>query len=118
LARVHSAWQHFPEWPPLVLDDWRIEPTASDIWKIGSMMTTPWYLVSNVDDIPSPALLVYPDRVRANLDLMIEYAGGTDHLRPHVKTHKMSEIIAMQLGAGISKFKVATIAEAEMVAAA
>ena len=37
-------------------------------------------------------------------------------LRPHVKTHKMPEIIGMQLRHGIEKFKCATIAEAEMTA--
>lgn len=81
-------------------------------------MTTPWYLVENVDEVYSPALLVYPDRVQANLQRMIEYAGGTARLRPHVKTHKMAEVIEMQVAAGIDKFKVATFAEAEMVASA
>ncbi|MEK6238991.1 MAG: D-TA family PLP-dependent enzyme, partial [Planctomycetales bacterium] len=81
-------------------------------------MADKWYAVRNSDEIYSPALLVYPQRARANLKLMIEMAGGTDRLRPHVKTHKASEIIAMQLDAGITKFKVATFAEAEMVAEA
>jgi D-serine deaminase-like pyridoxal phosphate-dependent protein len=47
---------------------------------------------------------------------MIRYAGGTARLRPHVKTHKMAEVIRAQLEAGITKFKCATLAEAEMVA--
>ncbi len=47
---------------------------------------------------------------------MIRYAGGTSRLRPHVKTHKMPDVIQMQLAAGITKFKCATLAEAEMVA--
>lgn len=81
-------------------------------------MNEDWYVVSNLDEVYSPALLVYPDRVRQNVDTMIRYAGGTERLRPHVKTHKMAEVIAMQMGAGIDKFKVATFAEAEMVAAA
>ncbi len=37
-------------------------------------------------------------------------------LVPHVKTHKMAEIVKMQIDAGISKLKCATIAEAEMLA--
>jgi 3-hydroxy-D-aspartate aldolase len=36
----------------------------------------------------------------------------------HIKTHKTPEIVAMLLDAGITKFKCATIAEAEMVAMA
>ena len=37
-------------------------------------------------------------------------------LRPHVKTNKITEVCAMMMEAGISKFKCATIAEAEMLA--
>jgi D-serine deaminase-like pyridoxal phosphate-dependent protein len=81
-------------------------------------MTSAWYRVENVQTVDSPALLVYPDRVRENVRRMIEMAGGTARLRPHVKTHKMPQVIRMQLEAGIEKFKCATPAEAEMVARA
>ena len=47
---------------------------------------------------------------------MIDIAGNVDQLSPHVKTHKMSEIIKLQMKYGINKFKCATIAETEMVA--
>ena len=82
-------------------------------------MTIPspeWYTVSNIDEIPSPGLLVYPARVEENLRRMIAIAGGTSRLRPHMKTHKMPEIIRLHLAQGITKFKCATIAEAEMTA--
>jgi len=49
---------------------------------------------------------------------MIEMAGGFERLRPHIKTHKMAEMIRLQLALGINKFKCATLAEAEMAAAA
>jgi D-serine deaminase-like pyridoxal phosphate-dependent protein len=75
-----------------------------------------WYEVANVAEVDSPAMLVYPDRVRENVARMIRYAGGTARLRPHVKTHKMAEVIRLQMEAGITKFKCATLAEAEMVA--
>ena len=39
-------------------------------------------------------------------------------LRPHVKTHKTPQIVAMQVRRGITRCKCATIAEAEMSAAA
>ncbi len=77
-----------------------------------------WYRISNESEIPSPALLVYPDRIAENLRRMIALAGGSDLLRPHVKTHKMPEVIRLCLAAGIDRFKAATIAEAEMTAAA
>src|SRR5687767_766282 len=75
-----------------------------------------WYLVENVADLPSPALLVYPDRVESNIRRMIEIAGGVERLRPHMKTNKLREVVRMHLDLGITKFKCATIAEAEMAA--
>jgi D-serine deaminase-like pyridoxal phosphate-dependent protein len=75
-----------------------------------------WYLVNDVNEVISPSLLIYPERIEANIKKMIEIAGDVDRLRPHVKTHKMSEIIRLQLKYSINKFKCATISEAEMVA--
>ncbi len=77
-----------------------------------------WYEISNAADIPSPALLIYPDRIEENLRRMVAVAGGPERLRPHVKTHKMPEVIRLCIAHGIRKFKAATIAEAEMTAAA
>jgi D-serine deaminase-like pyridoxal phosphate-dependent protein len=81
-------------------------------------MSQPWYVFDEAQNVPSPALLVYRDRVDENLRRMIAMAGGVERLRPHVKTHKMAEIVGLKLAAGISKFKCATIAEAEMLARA
>jgi len=75
-----------------------------------------WHGVANEADIPSPALLVYPDRIRENIRRMVAMAGDVNRLRPHVKTNKMAEVTRMQLEAGLTRFKCATIAEAEMVA--
>ncbi|MEM1124964.1 MAG: D-TA family PLP-dependent enzyme [Bacteroidota bacterium] len=78
-----------------------------------------WYEVSNIDEIDSPALLVFSDRIQHNIDTMIAQVGGNpERLFPHVKTHKMAEVVKMQLQAGIDKFKCATIAEMEMTLAA
>jgi len=75
-----------------------------------------WYEIDDVENIISPALVVYPDRIEENIKLMIQIAGGTDSLRPHIKTHKIAELIEMQLRYDISKFKCATIVEAELLA--
>lgn len=75
----------------------------------------PWYAVGNLEQIASPALLVYRDRVEDNIRRMIARAGGTGRLRPHVKTHKMAEVARLHLLGGITRFKCATIAEAEML---
>lgn len=79
------------------------------------MPAKPWYILNNPEQTDSPALLVYPDRIRHNIDEMIHIAGTPDRLIPHVKTHKMSAIVKMQLEKGINRFKCATIAEAEML---
>ena len=60
-----------------------------------------WYHVFNVDGIASPALLVYLDRVDDNIREMIGIAGSVERLRPHVKTHKLPEVIRRQLVLGI-----------------
>lgn len=80
-------------------------------------MSHAWYHVENEADIPSPALLFFRSRIEHNLQLMLKIAGDPNRLRPHVKTHKTAEIIAMQLKLGITKFKASTIAESEMCAA-
>ncbi|MEO8820279.1 MAG: alanine racemase, partial [Ginsengibacter sp.] len=77
-----------------------------------------WYELNNPDEIDSPALLIYKNRVAFNIKTMINIAGDPKRLVPHVKTHKMTEVVKMQIAAGISQFKCATIAEAEMLAEA
>ena len=47
---------------------------------------------------------------------MIRMVGDVNRLRPHIKTHKTAEGIRLMMDAGISKFKCATIAEAELLA--
>lgn len=79
----------------------------------------PWHAIANADEVASPTVLVYPDRIEHNLRRMIELVGAEPaKLRPHVKTHKLAPIVAMKLALGIRKFKVSTIAEAEMTAQA
>lgn len=77
-----------------------------------------WYLLNDASSIDSPALLLYKDRVSFNIDLMLQIAGEAERLVPHVKTYKMTEIVRMQIMRGITRFKCATIAEAEMTAEA
>ena len=74
-----------------------------------------WYELKNENEIDSPALLIYPDRVQHNINCMVASVGGNPkRLCPHVKTHKMQEVVQLQLAAGIERFKCATIAELEM----
>ena len=76
-----------------------------------------WFHIANASEVPSPALLVYPDRIEENIRRMVAMVdGNVARLRPHMKTHKMPEIIRLHLKQGITKFKCATIAEAEITA--
>lgn len=81
-------------------------------------MEREWYELNNPEEVDSPALLVFKERVASNIQTMINLVGDAKRLVPHVKTHKMAEIVKMQLNAGIHQFKCATIAEAEMLAEA
>lgn len=74
-----------------------------------------WYSIKNAHRIDSPALVIYPERIQENIDLAIEIAGGSERLRPHVKTCKIAEVCLLMIHSGINKFKCATIAEAEML---
>ena len=78
-------------------------------------MTTP-YDIADTAAIPSPGLIFFLDVIRQNLARTLELAGSPDRLRPHAKTHKTREILRLKLDAGITKHKVATLAEAEMAA--
>ncbi len=77
-----------------------------------------WFRLHDESAIPSPALLLFRERIEHNLRLMIEIAGGPARLRPHVKTHKLGPLVVRQIELGITKFKTSTIAETEMCAAA
>lgn len=76
----------------------------------------PWYLIEAIDTIDSPALVVYLDRAKENIERLKKGIDDVQRLRPHIKTHKSKEAAALLLHAGIKKFKCATIAEAEMLA--
>jgi D-serine deaminase-like pyridoxal phosphate-dependent protein len=76
------------------------------------------YTLRDPSGVLSPGLLFYKDLIQSNIARMIEIAGGPERLRPHCKTHKTREIARLELDAGITRHKCATIAEAEMLASA
>ena len=75
-----------------------------------------WFEIKNIDELDSPALVVFPERVKHNVQLALKMVGDAARLRPHIKTNKSREVSALMMEAGITKFKCATIAEAEMLA--
>ena len=74
------------------------------------------YRIDDTACIISPALIVFREILERNLDRMVQIAGDAARLRPHCKTHKMRQVVEMQLARGITKHKCATFAEAEMLA--
>lgn len=72
--------------------------------------------IANIADIPSPALILDLAAIDENLRRMLAIVGKPERLRPHMKTHKLPQLIERQIKLGITKFKCSTIAEAEMVA--
>ncbi len=80
------------------------------------MEQRPWYWIDDVARFDTPALVVYPNRVKENIARLVDIIGDVNRLRPHVKTNKSREASQLLRDAGIQKFKCATIAEAEMLA--
>ena len=76
----------------------------------------PRYRIEDTSQIISPGLVLFREILEENLGKMIAIAGDPSRLRPHCKTHKMREIVKLQLERGIGKHKSATFAEAEMLA--
>ena len=78
-------------------------------------MNDNWYRIDGIDKLDSPFLVVFPERVRANIQTAISMVANVTQLRPHVKTNKSAKATQLMLDAGVTKFKCATIAEAEML---
>ena len=76
------------------------------------------YRIDDTSEIITPGIVVFRDIVQRNIETMVSIAGDAARLRPHCKTHKMKEVVELQIGQGITKHKCATFAEAEMVVAA
>ncbi len=76
------------------------------------------YQIEDTSQIISPGMIIFKELLEDNLRKMIEFVGDTSGLRPHCKTHKMREVIELELSLGIVKHKAATFPEAEMLAEA
>lgn len=72
---------------------------------------------SEMNRIPTPALICFPDIMAENIRRMVEIAGNADRLWVHIKTVKSPDVMRRLFDAGITHFKCATFAEAEMAGA-
>jgi D-serine deaminase-like pyridoxal phosphate-dependent protein len=74
---------------------------------------------ASIADVETPSVLIDVDVLNANITRMSRHARDVGvQLRPHIKTHKATDIAAMQRAAGVSGFTVATVQEAEMMVGA
>ncbi len=71
--------------------------------------------IENINEIDSPALVIFKSQVEQNIAYAVQMVGDVNRLRPHIKTHKSADVTKLMLEAGITKFKCATISEAEML---
>jgi len=75
----------------------------------------PWserYVVRDTDPVLTPALVIYPEILDANIDVTLKLLGGDpQRWRPHVKTSKLAFTMRRLVDRGVLNFKCATTLE-------
>jgi len=69
----------------------------------------PWdprYAVSGIEDVLTPALVLYPDVIASNIDRTLDLlAGDANRWRVHIKTAKLAHTLRMLVDRGVRNFK-------------
>lgn len=73
------------------------------------------YIVKDEQQIATPQILVYPDKIKNNIQRILKLV-QIDKLRPHIKTIKSKPVVQLLMDEGITKFKCATLKEAQLLA--
>jgi D-serine deaminase-like pyridoxal phosphate-dependent protein len=75
----------------------------------------PWdsrYKIAAIDDVLTPALVLYPEFVASNIERTAELLGGhPDRWRAHIKTAKLAYTLRLLIERGVRNFKCATTLE-------
>jgi D-serine deaminase-like pyridoxal phosphate-dependent protein len=72
----------------------------------------PRYRISGVEDVLTPALVMYPEVIASNIEQTLKLLGGdTNRWRVHIKTAKLGFTLRMMVERGIRNFKCATTLE-------
>src|SRR6202790_911087 len=72
----------------------------------------PRYRVSSIEDVMTPALVVYPEIITSNIERTLALLGGdAERWRVHIKTAKLGYTVRMMVERGIRNFKCATTLE-------
>src|SRR5258708_33695893 len=70
------------------------------------------YRIQNAAQVLTPALVIYPELVEANIRATLRLLGGdASRWRPHVKTAKLEFVMRMLATHGVTQFKCATTLE-------
>jgi D-serine deaminase-like pyridoxal phosphate-dependent protein len=70
------------------------------------------YKVSGIEEVLTPALVIYPEIIAANLERTVKLLGAdADRWRVHIKTAKLDYTVRMMVERGIRHFKCATTLE-------
>ena len=70
------------------------------------------YKISGIEQVLTPALVMYPEIIASNLERTVELLGGDpDRWRVHIKTAKLGHTVRMLVQRGIRNFKCATTLE-------
>ena len=81
----------------------------------GMLSNYPWnerYRITALDDVLTPALLIYPEAIAANISRTLQVLGGdADRWRVHIKTAKLSYTLRLLIENGVRSFKCATSLE-------
>jgi D-serine deaminase-like pyridoxal phosphate-dependent protein len=72
----------------------------------------PCYEVSGIEDVLTPALVVYPEIISSNIERTLDLlAGDARRWRVHIKTAKLAYTLRMLANRGVRSFKCATTLE-------
>jgi D-serine deaminase-like pyridoxal phosphate-dependent protein len=72
----------------------------------------PRYAVSGIEDLLTPALVLYPDQIATNIERTLHLlSGDANRWRAHIKTAKLAYTLRMLVDRGVRNFKCATTLE-------
>ena len=70
------------------------------------------YRIENIEDVLTPALVLYPEAIESNIARTLDVLGGDgDRWRVHVKTAKLGYTLRTMAARGVRNFKCATTLE-------
>jgi D-serine deaminase-like pyridoxal phosphate-dependent protein len=70
------------------------------------------YRVAGIEEVLTPALVVYPEAIGSNIATVLNLLGGdADRWRVHIKTAKLAYTLRMLIDSGVRHFKCATTLE-------